>query len=75
MPVQQNANNNLIETDVDKNIKILQINLNKSEKAHLEIINENMSQKYDIILIQELYTTTFNTIRTPANFHPMCPSN
>ena len=51
MPVQRNTNNDLIETDADKNIKILQINLNKSEKAHLEIINENVSQKYDIILI------------------------
>jgi ribonuclease HI/endonuclease/exonuclease/phosphatase family metal-dependent hydrolase len=75
MPVQPNANIDLIETEADKSIKIFQINLNKSEKAHLEIINEKVSQKYDIMLIQEPYTTPFNGIRTPANFRPVFPSN
>ena len=56
-------------------IRILQLNLNKSEKAHLDIINENLSQKYDIILIQEPYTTIFNAIRTLANFRPVFPIN
>jgi ribonuclease HI/endonuclease/exonuclease/phosphatase family metal-dependent hydrolase len=56
-------------------IVILQINLNKSEKAHLDLINEELSAKYDIILIQEPYTTTFNAIRTPANFRPVYPTN
>jgi ribonuclease HI len=56
-------------------IAILQINLNKSEKAHLDIINESVSQRYDIILIQEPYTTSFNMIRTPANFRPVYPIN
>jgi endonuclease/exonuclease/phosphatase family metal-dependent hydrolase len=58
-----------------KEIAILQINLNKSEKAHLDIINENVSQKYDIILIQEPHTTSFNMIRTPTNFRPVYPRN
>jgi hypothetical protein len=56
-------------------IRILQINLNKSEKAHLDIINERVSQNYDIMLIQEPYTTKFNAIRTPANFRPVIPRN
>ena len=56
-------------------LRILQINLNKSEKAHLDIINERVSEKYDIMLIQELHTTKFNAIRTPANFKPIFPSN
>lgn len=56
-------------------IRILQINLNKSEKVHLDIINEKVSSKYDIILIQEPYTTKFNAIRTPTNFRPVFPSN
>ena len=56
-------------------IKILQINLNKSEKAHLDIINDKVSSKYDLMLIQEPYTTQFNAIRTPANFRPIFPSN
>ena len=56
-------------------IRILQINLNKSEKAHLDIINENVSKNYDLILIQEPHTTTFNAIRTPTNFRPIYPIN
>src|SRR5882762_7376374 len=56
-------------------IRILQINLNKSEKAHLDIINERTSRKYDIMLIQEPYTTQFNAIRTPANFRPIFPKD
>jgi hypothetical protein len=58
-----------------KSIKILQINLNKSKKAHLDILNERVSDKYDVILIREPYTTTFNAIRTPANFRPVRPNN
>ena len=54
-------------------IRIMQINLNKSERAHLDIINEKVSSKYDIMLIQEPYTTQFNAIRTPANFRPVSP--
>ena len=67
------SNNN--QTDPNKSIRILQINLNKSEKAHLEIINEKVSHKYDIMLIQEPYTTSFNAIRMPANFRPVYPEN
>ena len=70
MPTQLEPN---IQQDDPKSIVILQINLNKSEKAHLDIINEDVSQKYDIMLIQEPYTTTFNMIRTPANFRPVYP--
>lgn len=51
-----------------KKLRILQINLNKSEKAHLDIINRNVSQMYDIILIQEPHTTAFNVIRTQSLF-------
>ena len=54
-------------------LRILQINLNKSERAHLDIINEKVSNNYDIILIQEPYSTVFNAIRTPTNFRPIFP--
>jgi hypothetical protein len=54
-------------------IRILQINLNKSEKAHLDIMNEKISNKYDIILIQEPHATGFDNIRTPTNFRPVFP--
>ena len=60
----QNRNNN-------ETLRLLQINLNKSERAHLDIINENLSQDYDLILIQEPHTTTFNAIQTPFNFRPV----
>ena len=56
-------------------LRIFQLNLNKSEKAHLDVINERVSQKYDIILIQEPYTTAFNAIRTPSNFRPVFPAH
>jgi hypothetical protein len=56
-------------------IRILQLNLNKSDKAHLELINSDLGRKYDIVLIQEPYTTAFNAIRTPANFWPVYPKN
>jgi ribonuclease HI len=56
-------------------IRILQINLNKSEKAHLDILNVKVSQLYDIMLIQEPYATAFQGIRTPTNFRPVFPSN
>src|SRR6202522_1549053 len=59
----------------NEKICMLQINLNKSEKAHLDIINERFCQDYNVILIQEPYTTTFNAIRTPTNFRPVFPAH
>jgi exonuclease III len=73
MPEQPDEHHN--QADDNDSIRILQINLNKSEKAHLDILNEQVSLKYDIILIQEPYTTTFNGIRTPANFRPVFPTH
>ena len=61
------------QEDTPIKIRIMQINLNKSERAHLDIINERVSQKYNIMLIQELYTMAFNAIRTLANFRPIFP--
>ena len=51
---------NNTQTGEEKSIKIFQINLNKSEKAHLEIINKKVSKLYNIMLIQEPHTTSFN---------------
>lgn len=55
----------------DDRLSMLQINLNKSEKAHLDILNEGISQRFDLILIQEPYITAFNAIRMPMNFRPV----
>lgn len=51
-----------------KYLKILQINLNKSEKVHLELINSKLNTKWDIVLIQEPHNTKFHHIRTPNDF-------
>ena len=56
-------------------LRILQVNLNKSEKAHLDIINKRVSKRYNIMLIQEPFTTKFNTIQTLANFRLVYPRN
>ena len=48
--------------EITDSLKIFQINLNKSEKAHLDIINKKVGKLFDIMLIQEPYTTTFNAI-------------
>jgi ribonuclease HI/exonuclease III len=57
-------------------LRILQINLNKSEKAHLDLLNNVTSKDWDIVLIQEPHTINrFNAIRTPTNFRPVFPEN
>jgi endonuclease/exonuclease/phosphatase family metal-dependent hydrolase len=56
-------------------LRILQLNLNKSEKAHLDFTNNIKKDKWDIILVQEPHTTKFNAIRTPTNFRPVLPQN
>ena len=71
---QQQVNPENIE-ELNIKLRIMQINLNKSEKAHLDIINEKVSRHYDLMLIQEPYAMTFNHIRTPTNFRPIFPSN
>ncbi|KXN87216.1 hypothetical protein AN958_08606 [Leucoagaricus sp. SymC.cos] len=45
---QQNENNRL---------RILQLKMNKSEIAHLDIINRRLREYWDIICIQELHVT------------------
>jgi hypothetical protein len=59
--------------DNNTKIRILQINLNKSRKAHLDLVNEDLSKDYDIILIQEPHITQFNAIWTPTNFRKVIP--
>ena len=36
-----------------KKLRILQVNLNKSETAHLDMYNRALAKDFDIILIQE----------------------
>jgi len=63
----------LIQPPASDHLRLLQINLNKSEAAQLELINDELSNNYDIILIQEPHTTTFGNIRTPNQFRQVYP--
>ncbi len=56
-------------------LRILQINLNKSEKAHLDLLNGPLGTNWDIVLIQEPHVTKFRTIRTPMKFRQVYPAD
>jgi hypothetical protein len=56
-------------------LRILQINLNKSEKAHLDLLNGPLGTKWDVVLLQEPHVTKFNTIRTPMRFRQVYPAD
>ena len=54
-------------------LQIFQLNLNKSEKAHLDLINGALGNNWDILLIQEPYLTHLGHIRTPNGFTSIFP--
>lgn len=54
-------------------LRILQINLNKSEAAHLDIINKNLARNWDVICLQEPHLTRLGNIRTPNKFRQVYP--
>ncbi|KAF8955965.1 hypothetical protein BDZ97DRAFT_1597181, partial [Flammula alnicola] len=49
--------------------------LNKSEKAHLDLLNGPLGTNWDIVLMQEPHVTTFRTIRTPMKFRQVYPAD
>ena len=56
-------------------LRILQLNLNKSQKAHLDLINGPLGKDWDVILIQEPYITPLGHIRTPNGFTSISPQD
>jgi ribonuclease HI len=64
--------NRIIEPPLNR-LRILQLNLNKSEKAHLDLINGALSRSWDILLIQEPYLTHLGHIRAPNGFNSIFP--
>src|SRR5277367_1623304 len=54
-------------------LRIFQLNLNKSEKAHLDLVNGALGKNWDIVLIQEPYLTFLGHIRTPNGFASIFP--
>jgi hypothetical protein len=73
--VSEQPDDHINQEEQSIKLRILQENLNKSEQAHLDIINEKVSGNYNIILIQEPYATQFNAIQTLTNFSSIFPSN
>ena len=60
---------------VPNRLHILQINLNKSEKVHLDLLNRPLGMQWDIVLLQEPHIMKFNMIRTPMHFHQVYPAD
>jgi len=52
---------------------ILQINLNKSSKAHLELYNKVSQKKWDIVLVQEPHVMAMGNIRIPNRYVMVTP--
>ncbi|XP_006457370.1 hypothetical protein AGABI2DRAFT_71908, partial [Agaricus bisporus var. bisporus H97] len=57
----------------EQRLRILQINMNRSEAAHLDLINRNLGKYWDIICLQEPHITKYGNIRTPKNFRQVYP--
>ena len=59
-----------------KKLRILQVNLNKSETAHLDMYNRALAKDFDIILIQEPHVIPkFLHIRAPTRFLGVYPTD
>ncbi|KAJ3518307.1 hypothetical protein NMY22_g13741 [Coprinellus aureogranulatus] len=70
-----NLDNEGMETAYDKKyLRILQINVNKSNDAHLELLNNNLHKTWDIVLIQEPHQNYFKNIATAKGFRQVYPS-
>ena len=54
-------------------LRILQVNLNKSSKAHLELYNKVSRREWDIVLVQEPHVTVMGNIRTPNGYVTVTP--
>ncbi|EDQ98018.1 uncharacterized protein LACBIDRAFT_316554 [Laccaria bicolor S238N-H82] len=54
-------------------LRILQINLNKSSKAHLELYNKVSRKDWDIVMVQEPHVTAMGNIRTPNGYMVVIP--
>ncbi|EKM76761.1 hypothetical protein AGABI1DRAFT_44539, partial [Agaricus bisporus var. burnettii JB137-S8] len=54
-------------------MRILQINMNRSEAAHLDLINRNLAKHWDVICLQEPHITKHGNIRTPKQFRQIFP--
>ncbi|KAJ2929483.1 hypothetical protein H1R20_g7605, partial [Candolleomyces eurysporus] len=58
-----------------KQLRILQVNLNRSPTAHWELLNSGLANLWDIILIQEPSQNYYNHSATAPGFRQIYPSD
>src|SRR6266481_7165782 len=56
-------------------LRIWQQNLNKSNKAHFDLINSPVHKDWDLLLLQELYIECFRNIKATSKWHTVYPSS
>ena len=65
------------DTTIDKPIRlnIWQQNLNKSAKAHWDLINSSIHKDWDVILLQEPYLDSYGNTKATNNWRVVYPSS
>ena len=53
---------------------IWQQNLNKSDKAHFDLINVPLHKDWDILVLQEPYIDSFGNMKANLRWHVVYPS-
>ena len=56
-------------------LRIWQQNLNKSDKAHYNLINMPLHKNWDILALQEPYIDTFGNTKANSRWHIVYPSS
>src|SRR6266481_82168 len=55
-------------------LRLWQQNLNKSDKAHFNLINSLVHNDWDLLLLQEPYIDTFGNMKANSKWHTIYPS-
>ena len=56
-------------------LRIWQQNLNKSDKAHFDLISAPLHNDWDILLLQEPYINSFGNTKATSRWHVIYPSS
>ena len=56
-------------------LRIWQQNLNKSNKAHFDLIKFPVHKDWDLLLLQELYIDAFRNTKATSKWHVIYPSS
>src|SRR6266481_2002222 len=56
-------------------LRIGQQNLNKSDKAHYDLINSPAHKDWDLLLLQEPYIDMYGNIKATSHWHTIYPSS